>query len=177
MFKSDAGIPTTDYSLPVALWVDASVLLHDFMHRHPEVAAQRNVVPAQAEPLAAYRRRVHAALVQLADKGCQVNTTSAVLWRLAAVLSEWYLPALYIKVELQYLMSNYHVHDLGAQELELVISSMGTEPALGVDEMGWLNLGVKTGIKSLLTCLPLEEELWQGWCLLKPENVASGEKY
>jgi len=164
-------------SLPLATWVDASVLLHDFMHRHPEVAAQRNVVPAQASALAAYRARVHAALTLLAESGAQVHTTTPILWRLAAVLGEWYLPPLLIKIEVQYLLSNYHIHEQPAEALDHLVSSMGSTPTLTVEEAAWQALGDSSGIKILLTCLPAEQDLWPGWSLVRPEAIATAASY
>lgn len=150
------------------VFVDASVLIHDFMYRHPEVAAQRNVVPSQAEALAAYRAKVHQQLADLAASRSAVHTSSAVLWRLAALLGEWYVPPQMVRIEMQYLLSNYHVHELGCQELEQVITTLGTTPATGIEEAGWQLLGDKLQIKTLLSCLAHNPEEWVGWVVLKP---------
>jgi hypothetical protein len=153
------------------LFVDTSILIHDFMHRQPDVAAVRNVVPAHAEALAHYRAMVHHKLMGLAQAGETVHTTSAVLWRMAALLTEWFIPPQMARIELQYLLSNYVVHEVGKQHLEETISTMGKAPTLSIDEMGWQLLGKHAGINTLLTCQPLEADSWLGWQILKPEEV------
>lgn len=153
------------------LFVDTSILIHDFMHRHPAVAEVRNLVPQQADLLVRYRDLVHQKLAALARHGAEVHTTSNVLWRLAALMTDWYIPPQVARIEMQYLLSNYNVHDLGRYMLENSITALGTDPKTGLDEMGWQLLGQTIGVKTLLTCQAHQPEEWPGWELLKPETL------
>jgi len=154
------------------MFIDTSILIHDFMYRNPEVAKVRNVVPSQVEALSNYRAMIHKQLEHLASTGVEVYTSSVVLWRLAALFSDWFIPPAIARIELQYLLSNYHVQELSAVALEECLSKMGTDPILGVEETGWVLLGKRTGILALFTCQNHQAENWPNWKIIRPETFS-----
>ena len=154
------------------MFIDTSILIHDFMYRNPEVAKVRNVVPAQAQALENYRALIHSQLEVLASRGEVVHTTSAVLWRLAALFTDWYIPPAMARTEIQYLLSNYQVHDLPYSALEEAIAKMGTTPTIGVEETGWILLGDRLKIMTLFTCQNRLADEWPAWKIIKPETFS-----
>jgi len=116
------------------LLVDTSILLHDFYFRHPEFASRRQ--QEQSEQLFAFREVVHHSLQQTAElETALVAVPLFALHRLAAILSDYFVPNILVRQEFLYLLHNYEILTVGLATTEKMTELLGSYPddADGVD--------------------------------------------
>jgi predicted nucleic acid-binding protein len=135
------------------LLVDTSILLHDFYYRYPEMASRRQ--NQQSDQLFAWREVVHQSLIATAETSTlEVATPLFALYRLAGILSEYFVPNALVRQEFQYLSHNYHLLSETEAQLEGMIGELqnwGDDDGVDADLLLLEAIAVAYGCQVILT--------------------------
>ena len=94
-----------------AIFIETSILIHDFFYRQPEFfPADKISSEAAQQEMEAFREEIHVDMLRLSmEDKLRVGTSAAIIQRFAAILDEYKIPVETAREEVSYLLSNYKI--------------------------------------------------------------------